>query len=161
MDLNDDDDQSPQLEPRDTASIASHLSLVKWLITFLFLLQAKFHLSDRVLDMLLKFLKTFFTVSVRFNSFCALIASEMPTSLYMARKKYRTMKDCFKLFPVCKDCGSVWKFDSCIEGHGAHRKAKLCPYKSPFGKHRRSQKCNAILLKTQLKLPQNVKYFIQ
>jgi len=46
----DEDDQSPQLEPSGTSSNASHLSLVKWLIIFLFLLQAKFHLSDKVLD---------------------------------------------------------------------------------------------------------------
>ena len=65
----------------------------------------------------------------------------------MAQKTYRKMhKACFKKFPVCKHCGSIWKFEDCIEGSGLHQRPKLCSYTNPFRRDR--QKCNGILLKT-------------
>ena len=67
----------------------------------------------------------------------------------MARKKYTPpLKVCFKTFSVCKRCGSVWKLEDCIEGLGIHKKSKLCPYKSPFRRDHRRQRCNGVLLKT-------------
>ena len=91
----------------------------------------------------------FFSVMGRVNASLNDIAAELPTSLYMARKKYRTPQNVsFKTFPVCKRCGSVWKFENCIEGLGIYKKAKLCPYKSPFSGGRHRQRCNGMLLKT-------------
>jgi len=84
----------------------------------------------------------------RINAPSTVIATELPNSLYMAWKKYKTsLKVSFKTFPVCKR-GSVWKFEDCIERLGIHKKAKLCPYKSPFSRDHHRQRCNGVLLKT-------------
>lgn len=143
------DSSPPQLEPNDIPNNASYFALVKCLISFLLLIQARFHLTDKLLEKMLTFFKIFFTIMGRINAPSAVIGTKLPTSLYMARKMYRTpLKIDFKKFPVCKCCSSVWKFEDCIEGHGIHKKAKLCPYKSPFRRTHHRQRCNGVLLKT-------------
>ena len=78
------------------------------------------------------------------NTSCNVIAVILTTSLYMAQKKYRTPLG-FKKFPVCKCCGSVWKFENCVEGLSIYKRARLCPYKSPFSKSHHRQRCNGVL----------------
>lgn len=128
---------------------APFFALIKWLIAFLLLIQARFHLTDKLLEKMFKFFKTFFVVLGRINGSFSVIATELPPSLYMARKKFKmSLNATIKIFPVCKSCGSVWKFEDCIEGLGIYKKAKLCPYKTPFRRSHHRQRCNGALLKT-------------
>ena len=124
-------------------------SLVRWLLAFFLILQGQFHLSDRLLNIIFFFLKTFFVVLGRFYPPCAIIGTELPTSFYMARKTYvRAQKTSFKKFSVCKRCGTVWKYSDCLEYHGTIERAKLCTYEPPLGRRRARTRCNGLLLKT-------------
>lgn len=81
---------------------------------------------------------------------CKDIATQLPLTSYMARKWYtKKDKSNFERFPVCKQCGTVWKYEDCIVGHSIRQSAKLCSHTSPFSKgHNRKQECKGILLKS-------------
>ena len=51
------DSSPPQLEPNDIPNNASYFALVKCLISFLLLIQARFYLTDKLLEKMLTFLK--------------------------------------------------------------------------------------------------------
>ena len=86
---------------------ASSSVLVRWLLAFFLLLQAQFHLADRVLNLIFVFLKTFFVVLGRLCAPCAVIGVKLPASLCKAQKTYKFHNVGFHKFPVCKRCGGV------------------------------------------------------
>ena len=157
--------ESPPGSQQDTSPAsaspidASSRSLVKWLLVFFLMLQAHFHLADRVVNFIFIFLKRFFIVLGHLYGPCAVLGVELPATLYKAKRAYKNSHDhnvCFCKFPVCKRCGTVWKYDDCFDGHGIYQKAKLCSYVSPFSRDR--QKCGGVLLKT-VELATNRKIF--
>ena len=52
-------DSGPQIEPSNTSSNTTYLALGKWLVVFLLLIQAKFHLPDKLVELMLRFFKKF------------------------------------------------------------------------------------------------------
>ena len=76
----------PQLDHSNAHANA----LVQWLVYFLLLLQARYHLADNVLQFLFRFLKAFFDVLGRVSSACSHIAKVFPRSLYQAQKSTGT-----------------------------------------------------------------------
>ena len=130
--IDSDHNESPQGSQQEASlnpvEVSSNV-LVRWMLAFFLLLQAQFHLADRVLSLIFSFLKVFFAVLGRLYAPCVVIGEKLPSSLYMAQKTYRKMhKACFKKFPVCKHCGSIWKFEDCNEGSGLHQRPKLCSF---------------------------------
>ena len=84
--------QEASLNPVEVSSNV----LVRWMLAFFLLLQAQFHLADRVLSLIFYFLKVFFAVLGRLYAPCVVIGEKLPSSLYMAQKTYRKMqKACF------------------------------------------------------------------
>ena len=100
--------------------------------------------------MIFRFLKLYFTVLGQIYAPCKDFATQLPLTSYMARKYYtKRCRTDFQRFPVCKRCGTVWKYEDCIEGHSIRQTAKLCSHTSPFSRgHNRRQKCKGILLKS-------------
>ena len=100
--------------------------------------------------MIFRFLKLYFTALGRIYAPCTNNAAQLPLTSFMARKYYTNKcKTIFQRFPVCKRCGTVWKYDDCIEGHSTRQTAKLCSHTSSFSKgHNRTHVCKGILLKT-------------
>ena len=166
----DDEDEENELAVEEPPSSQSNMSpgsaspvvnssgvLVRWLVTFFLLLQAQFRLADRVVHIIFVFLKTFFIVLGRLYTPCECMNDQFPSSLHLAKKMYkRPYHKGFHKFPVCKRCGTVWKYDDCIDGLGLHQKAKLCSYISPFSRER--IQCGSVLLKT-VELASNKKIF--
>ena len=147
------DEESPPSSPKESEVLLTPIersfsSLIKWLIGFLLLLQARFHMSQSVMDAIFHFMKTFFVVLSRLCPSSAPLSHQFPKTLYTAKKEYVSGKGRFIKSPVCKKCGKVWKYNDCFEGHGSNRKAKLCSYVSPFGRRSRRAECNGVLLKT-------------
>ena len=154
--ISDSPPSSPIIE---TASNVATNSLVSWLLAFFLLLQARFHLSDQVLNIIFRFLKTFFIVLGYFSPPCACIGANLPGTFYLAQKSYiKGDEIVFHKYPVCKKCGTVYKFDDCIEGVGAYKKAKLCSHIPKLSIGSRRIECNAVLLKT-VELASNRKIF--
>ena len=122
--------------------------LVRWLLAFFLLLQANFHIADRVMNFIFVFIKSFFLVLGRLHAATpiASMAEKLPRTFYMAKKSYLGLKQItFQKMPVCKQCGAVWKFSECVEQRGVRTKPKLC-LNMLFG--RSAKQCKGILLKT-------------
>ena len=143
---NEGSETPPDLQETPTTDNSPNI-LVKWLLTFFLLLQAQFHLVDRLLGEIFSFLKANFLVLGRLYGPCAKLGQLLPATVFMARKFCcREGKASFEVLPVCKQCGAVWKYNSCIEGRGRSKTAKLFPHVDPLDSRRRQ--CNGILLKT-------------
>ena len=167
---NDDlDDEDRDVEPESPPSChgevpADHSTstrpLVTWLLTFFLQLQAQFHLTDGVLNMIFRFLKTLFVVLGRVSAPCAAIGALLPQTFYMAQRFYTGIQkgQGFRKYPVCRRCGTLWAYDDCFEGHGIYRKAKLCAHVPSFSRGHHRTRCNGILFKT-VKLASNRKIF--
>ena len=68
----------------------------------------------------------------------------LPTTVYMAQKFCcREGKASFEVFPVCKQCGAVWKYNNCIEGSGRSKTAKLCSHVDPLDKQKTTVQWNS------------------
>ena len=94
-------------------------------------------------------MKIFFVVLGHLYTPCASIGDTFPSTLYMAQKVYKQGTQIrFHTYPVCQQCGTVWEYSDCIEGHGVYQKPKQCSYISPLQRGRSRSKCNGVLLKT-------------
>ena len=146
----DIDELPPPIEDNFQDSDKRLHSLVKWLIGFFLLLQAQFSLSQRIFNLIFRFLKVYFTVLGRFYAPCAVIAAQLPSTNFMAHKMYKKRKTMeFKIYAVCKLCGTVRKTKDCTEGPSTNKRAKLCSYKPPFSRRiNQAEICGGSLLKT-------------
>ena len=152
-DIDDEVDGEIELPPgspgrHDTTANTSDMVLVRWLLAFFLLLQANFHIADRVMNFIFVFMKTFFLVLGRSyaQSPLASVAENLPRTFYMAKKSYMGLQHItFQKIPICKQCGTVWKFSECVEHRGLHAKPKFCS-NMLFG--RSGKQCKGTLLKT-------------
>ena len=123
--------------------------LVSWLTGFLLLLQAMHSVSDSVIGAILKFLKVFFRVVGLFSDFMAILASAVPSSVYMLRK---TTNDSltYTKFVVCPSCHRLYHFADSVDSSGTFDTSKKCTH-IQFPRHsqvNRRIQCGCFLLKT-------------
>ena len=126
--MDDEDIDAPESPPSCHGEVPADGAtntqpLVRWLLAFFLLLQAQFHLTDLVLNMVFRFLKSFLVLG-RISTPCAAIGAKLPHTFYMAQKLYTFLRkrQGFRKDPVCKRCGTVWEYDECFEGHGVHKR---------------------------------------
>ena len=86
-----------------SAESQSQRTLVMWLVGFLIQLQAKHYVPDSTLNLLLKFLYTFFCVLGRISEFVAAMVTYFPSTIYRL-KKTLPFAHPFTLFVVCPKC---------------------------------------------------------
>ena len=82
-DMNDvEDETSPSLSSSANCHVASSQSAPKslctWMVLFLSHFQVMFYISDRAMDVLLKFMSAFFFVLGSFSSVCLKLANVFP-----------------------------------------------------------------------------------
>ena len=104
----------PHFENISTDSRRSSV-LSRWLIGFLLILQMKFSLPDRALDLLVKFLHAFFSVVGNFAAFVGLLANVFPASVYTMCRCVQYC-DTFSKFVVCPKCCTTYPYKECITG---------------------------------------------
>ena len=90
-------DNGPELLTQ-TSNDGLPLSLLQWLLGFFLLLQAQFSLSEKVINMIFRFLKMYFNVLGRIYAPCTKIAAQLPLTSLMARKFYAGKHLCRKTF---------------------------------------------------------------
>ena len=104
---NDDDDDDNDDDDDDKTVVqkmGSATSLVNWLVAFLCIWQSLFVISDRAIQMLLKFLNVFFKVLTSNSSLLKDVSSGMPRSLFTFHKYLGTDEDEFVKYVVCPSC---------------------------------------------------------
>ena len=115
----------------------------------MFILQAKYHVPNTAIDILVKFMFALFCVLGRFSPFVNIIQKSFPSSLHLMRKHYVQLQS-FKKFPVCPKCNAIYhSTEDCIETVGSKRLSKRCTYVAfPDHPHQsRRTSCQALLLK--------------
>ena len=145
-DMYSDDDMPPNTEPlqdneHDKENQAA-LNLSRWFNAFILILQAKYHLSNQVINLLLKFFMIFFCILGKFSDLCDKISKHLSPSLYKAMKENQCNVS-FQRYVTCKRCHKIYYYNDCIEGSGNYQRSKHCIC-NPFGK----KMCGQLLLKT-------------
>ena len=125
-------------------------SLLRWIIGFLCVFQAKYHIPNSAIDLLIKFMSALFCVLSYFSPFVRILQKSFPPSLHVMRKRF--VDDIvFRMFPVCPKCNTVYEsYDSRVEKIGTKKSSKYCshvefsdhPYKS------KRTECKSLLLRS-------------
>ena len=135
----------------ETVSIESqtHASLVQWLAGFLMQLHTMHRIPDSAVDLLLKFLYTFFCVLGHFSDFINAMVPHIPSSLHRL-KQALPMQNEFKQFVVSTKCWKLYHYVECVEHSRSFRTSKTCTHVGyPDHPHRTGQKeCGNILQKS-------------
>lgn len=90
--ISEDEPEIPLSLENDSEISSSEKSLINRLVIFLLAIQARFYLTDTVMDILFRFLKAFFTVLGRIHTDLIAIGKLLPSSLYKARKKRKMLE---------------------------------------------------------------------
>lgn len=90
--------------------------LYAWIIKFLAHLQSVFHLSDAVMEHIIKFLAAFLVVLGRFAPICSSISDRFPQSLNQFYVNCGA-QPVFCKYVACRKCHNIYSLSSCIEGH--------------------------------------------
>ena len=141
--------QLPSLPDENSKEINSAKTITVWLVGFLLRFQTKFHLPDSAVDILIKFLFTFFFVLSRFSPFVALISEKFPKSLHTVKNVVNWEVN-FTKFIVCTKCNALYKYDDAVTRRGSRTESKHCSFvmypEHPYASHRKP--CGNRLLKT-------------
>jgi len=122
--------------------------LSQWYMRFILILQSKFHLPDKCIDFLLKFLYAFLSIIGNFSPMVKKIAQQLPPTLHIMKKKLG-LPNKFMKYTVCRKCLSIYSYKECLNRVSPTTSSKRCTY-VPYPEHphpRKRQPCNAALLK--------------
>ena len=114
--------ESPPLNEIDNED-GTHKNLNAWLVKFLSHFQSLFHLSDKAMEYLIKFLAAFLLILGRFAPICLKVADQFPQSLHQF---YKGVQPTFMKYVTCRRCHRIYSMANCIEGHGIHQRGKEC-----------------------------------
>ena len=113
-------------------------------MSFIFLLQAKYRLTNQVVSLILKIFKDFLEVLGTFSAFCCNLAKEVPPTMYRAMKALKRDVD-FRRYVACKRCHTIYSFKDCINfGSTSSCRISKCCSNRPFNR----QECGTLLLKS-------------
>lgn len=105
------------------------------------------HITDKVLDVIFRFLKSFFSVLGQLTNInlCTEIGAAFPKTFYRAKSLYFGKSYCtFHKYPVCKCCGTVGLYDEyCVRNV-----PKVCEHIPKLGRGQVRHCCNSVLFKT-------------
>ena len=110
---------SSQIEPNEHPKI-----LLTWLVYFILMWQYKNYISDHAIEQLWTFVKAFFTCAATALQphvtveLLMVLATNLPTTLYSARKLLNVNRDSFIRYAVCPKCTKLYKMDSILQNDG-------------------------------------------
>ena len=103
-----------QLHSDDQCTIM-HKSLIWCIMTFVSLFQTLHFIPDRATDWLLQFIGILLKFLGRYSDFIAVVAANIPTSVYMRNKQLFGGGSEFIKYVVCPECHSLYNFEDCLE----------------------------------------------
>jgi hypothetical protein len=132
-----------------SSEISRASSLLRWLIIFIFSLQAKYHISDHAINVIFQFLYILFSVFARFSPSLSFFAETFPKSRCLAHGHFGTTAKFLK-YVVCPKCFSLYSLEESKQKIGSREISKRCTFVA-YPMHpqiSRRAPCNAILLKS-------------
>lgn len=110
-------ERAPSLPTFQNDSEKKQVSLVKWLVGFLFFFQAKFYLPDAAINVLLKFIRVLFSTIGKFSPFVKSLNELIPKSFDVMIAS--SSKQLFTKYVVCRHCLRLYEYSSCIDKVGS------------------------------------------
>ena len=124
--------------------------ILNWLVYFILLWQYKNYVSDNAIEHMLKFLQQLFHCigslvqqHIDLELFLVL-AANIPTTLYSARKLLNIERDCFEKYVVCSKCTKLYEMDNNLFNNGRETVARTCTNVA-YPRARRPKACAAQL----------------
>ena len=129
--------------------------IVEVFLMFLALWQFLFNISNKAMNMLIKFFHIFISVlaNVVQNNQLRQLQNHFPTS-HAQIYKLLGLDDAFTEYVVCPTCNLLYYYDDCIETTLGHKHSKRCVFVNfPDHPHRNQREpCNTILLTDKLNI---------
>lgn len=124
--------------------------------------QYKNYVSDNAIEHLLKFvLQLLLCIGELIKDhtdLCLVLASNLPTTLYSARKLLNINRDAFQQYLVCPKCTKLYHLDEIVVNNGRQSFAKTCD-NVRFPRAKRARACGAQLAKKLVLNNGNVKFY--
>ena len=141
--------ESSDEEPQSTKEVVENMFGVSAFLNFF---QLAFHVSERAMFVLLKFLRHFiFYLSyiIPGSGVLEQLNTLFPRSVYSIRKVLKDGYSEFTEYVVCPQCFTIYDYEKCVLKVGSQEQSLKCQYVQ-FPNHpqrSRRSKCNTILLK--------------
>ena len=147
IDFDESEESPPSLQGTQPATeLTSVRTLCDWMVIFLSRFQTIFHLPDRVMEILLLFLHTFFLTFGMLSSPVRQLAKVFPCSIHPLKVYTEVSKLQSQKFVVCRKCKNIYTFNQCIE-RSLSKTCRFCKFPDhPF--HNLRKPCGTLLLKT-------------
>ena len=104
--------------------------ILTWFVYFVLVWQYKNYVSDNAIKQLLKFVQQLlFCIGQLIKDhtdLCLVLATDLPTNLYSARKMLKTDWDNFLQYVVCPKCTKLYHMDEIVINDGRRSMARTC-----------------------------------
>ena len=113
-------------------------------------MQAAFHISDRAIGCIFRFLATFLVVMSKVFPSISPLATAFPTSLYKAKQSLNLQHQPSKTFVTCRKRHKLYDMKECVQYHGSSKTSRHCSFVQ-FPNHPQRtmrQPCGELLLKS-------------
>ncbi|KAK2555747.1 hypothetical protein P5673_022327, partial [Acropora cervicornis] len=137
------------LQPLPPRTSQQHTQIIlTWLVYFVLVWQYKNYISDNAIEEVLKFVQQFlFCIGQLINDHTDLflvLATNLPTTLYSARKMLKIDRDNFIQYVVCPRCTKLYLMDDIVVNDCRQTFARTCEHVA-FPQSRRPRTCGSQL----------------
>ena len=158
--------QTEEVELPQPTPVGSNLQhrrvLLTWLVYFVLVWQYKHYISDNGIEQLLRFMRQLLfcigQIVKEHSDFCLVLAANLPTTLYSARKFLNIDRDNFVQYVVCPKCTKLYHKDDIVINDGGRTVARTCE-NVPFPRSKRPRTCGSQLSHKVVLKNGNVKFY--
>lgn len=158
--------QSGEVElPQPTSSCTNKQRakvILTWLVYFVLVWQYKNYISDSAIEQMLKFVQQLLfcigQLIKNHTDFCLVLATNLPTTLYSARKMLKIDRDNFLQYVVCPKCTKLYHMDEIVINEGRRTVARTCENVA-FLRAKRPRTCGSQLGQKIVLKNGNIKFY--
>ena len=159
--LNSEEVELPQPLPPKTSQQHTQIILT-WLVYFVLVWQYKNYISDNAIEQVLKFVQQFlFCIGQLIKDhtdLCLVLATNLPTTLYSARKMLKIDRDNFIQYVVCPRCTKLYLMDDIVVNDCRQTFARTCEHVA-FPQSRRPRTCGSQLARKVVVRNGGIKFY--
>ena len=151
------------LQPLPPRTSQQHTQIIlTWLVYFVLVWQYKNYISDNAIEEVLKFVQQFlFCIGQLINDHTDLflvLATNLPTTLYSARKMLKIDRDNFIQYVVCPRCTKLYLMDDIVVNDCRQTFARTCEHVA-FPQSRRPRTCGSQLAQKVVVRNGDIKFY--
>ena len=136
--------------------------ILTWLVYFVLVWQYKNYISDSAIEQMLKFVQQLLfcigQLIKNHTDLCLVLATNLPTTLYSARKMLKIDRDNFLQYVVCPKCTKLYHMDEIVINEGRRTVARTCENVA-FPRAKRPRTCGSQLAQKIVLKNGNIKFY--